>query len=90
MTKPVALWREDIDALQFATGDGGVCLVHRLAFRSLLNFAPQMTDCMGYFSFHAPVFRAAAAAKIARRNIAPGRNIHLTSRDIARQLLQPG
>jgi hypothetical protein len=44
---------------------------------------------MAYFAFHAPAFGAAAAAKIARCNVAPGRNIQLTSRDIARQLLQP-
>jgi hypothetical protein len=83
---PVADWREDIDALQFATGSGGACMVHRLAFRRLVGFTPQRADCMAYFASHAPAFGAAAANKIALRRIAPGRNLHLTSRDIRRQL----
>jgi hypothetical protein len=79
-------WREDIDALQFAAVNGGGCMVHRLAFRRLLGITPSRADCLAYFAAHAPAFRAAAAQKIALRGIAPGRNLHLTSRDIRRQL----
>lgn len=71
-----AAWREDIDALQFATGSGGACMVHRLAFRRLLGFTPLRADCLAFFAAHAPAFGAAAAKKIALRGIAPGRNLH--------------
>lgn len=80
-----AAWREDIDALQFWAGGGRVCMMHRLAFRSLLGRVPQRNDCLAYFAAHDGVFRAAAALKIARQGIAPAHNFHLTSRDIARQ-----
>jgi hypothetical protein len=79
-----AEWREDIDALQFAAGEGRACMLHRLAFRRLLGRDPQWHDCMAYFAAREGVFRAAAALKISQHSIAPGRNFHLTSRDIAR------
>ncbi|MEZ2128962.1 MULTISPECIES: hypothetical protein [unclassified Sinorhizobium] len=87
MPRLVAEWREDIDALQFAAVDhGGVCVIHRLAFRSLLGFTPQREDCLAYFTMHSVAFDAAASAKIAAANIPPGRSFHLNSRDVSRQL----
>jgi len=85
MTGPAAQWRDDIDALQFAAlGHGGVCIVHRLAFRRFLGFAPEKDDCLAYFSVHTARFCAAAIAKMARVSVPRGRNFHLTSRDIRR------
>lgn len=84
----VAEWREDIDALQFAAvNHGGVCVMHRLAFRSLLGFTPQREDCLAYFAMHSAAFDTAASAKIAAANIPPGRNFHLNSRDVSRHLM---
>jgi len=79
-----AHWRSDLDALAFEPdGHGSVCMVHRLAFRSLLGLAPTPDDCMAYFAAHAAAFHQAAAAKIARRRVRPGVSFHLTSRDLS-------
>jgi|SRR5580704_2220937 hypothetical protein len=80
-------WRHDIDALAFAPeGHHGVCVVHRLALRTLLPGVPTPEGCIAYFAAHEGAFRAAARAKILHRAIAPGVNFHLTSRDLARAL----
>jgi hypothetical protein len=82
-----ASWRDDIDALAFAPDDHrGVCMVHRLAFRTLLRFWPEASDCEAFFRVHGRAFRAAAKAKIVRENVADGINFHLTSRDVIRQI----
>ena len=82
-----ATWRDDIDALVFAPdGHQGFCMVHRRAFRTLQRSSPAPADCKAYFCTHESAFRAAASAKIAQKNVAPGVNFHLTSRDIARQM----
>jgi hypothetical protein len=80
-------WRDDIDALAFEPDDHrGFCMVHRLAFRTLLRFCPQPFDCEAFFRVHERAFHAAARAKIVRENVAHGINFHLTSRDVARQI----
>ena len=84
-----AHWRDDIASLVFAvTGHGAICAVHRGAFRTLLGTEPSPEDCLGYFRRFEAAFRAAAGAKIARRNILAGTSLHLTSRDVARKLLE--
>lgn len=84
-------WRDDIASLVFpVTGHGAICAVHRGAFRTLLGTEPSPEACLGYFRRFEPVFRAAADAKIVRRDILPGTSLHLTSRDIARKLLEDG
>jgi hypothetical protein len=83
-----AVWRSDIDALEFPLdAHSAFCMVHRRAFRTLLGFDPAAADCLHHFAEHAHAFRSAAAAKIAQKNLPPGTNLHLTSRDIARKLL---
>ena len=80
-------WRDDIDSVAFQPdGHSGVCVVHRRAFRTLLGRAPSEQECLAFFALHAAAFAAAAAAKIARRNLAPEANFHLTSRDHLRAL----
>jgi hypothetical protein len=80
-------WRFDIDALAFdPEGHRGSCVVHRLAFRTLLRLVPTPDACMAYFTRNEEAFRASAQAKISRRRLAPGTNFHLTSRDLARAL----
>jgi hypothetical protein len=81
-----AAWRGDIDALAFATDSKGFCMVHRRAFGTLLKSAATPADCLAYFRRHEGAFRAAASAKIVRAGLAPGTNLHLTSRDVAREL----
>ena len=84
-------WRDDIASLVFpVTGHGATCAVHRGAFRTLLGIEPAPEACLGYFRRFEAAFRAAAGAKIVRRDILPGTSLHLTSRDIARMLLKDG
>lgn len=83
--KPCPTWREDIDSLAFYPSQhNGSCVVHRLAFRSLLGFAPTPNDCANYFSTHHELFERAAQEKIMRKNIAADLNFHLNSRDLRR------
>ena len=87
MTGITATWRHDIDALAFRPDDhDGTCMVHRLAFRTLMRVVPTPDACIGYFSAHEASFRASAQAKISRRGLQPTANFHLTSRDLARAL----
>lgn len=80
-------WRHDIDALAFQPeGHHGTCVVHRLAFRTLMRIVPAPDACVAYFAAREGAFRAAAQAKITRRSIASGTNFHLTSRDLVRAL----
>ena len=80
-------WRGDIDALAFEPDDHrGFCMVHRLAFRTLLRFFPEPDDCLAFFRDQERAFQAAARAKIVRRKIAHGVNFHLTSRDVIQQM----
>lgn len=84
-----AEWRDDISSLVFPLiGHGAICAVHRGAFRTLLGAEPTPEACLGHFRRFEAAFRAAAAAKIARKDILPGTSLHLTSRDIARKLLE--
>jgi hypothetical protein len=84
-------WRTDISSLVFQIqGHTAICAVHRGAFRTLLGTNPTPEACLGYFARFEDVFRLAAQAKIARKRIPVGTNLHLTSRDIARKLLEAG
>ena len=65
-----------------------ICAVHRGAFRTLLGTKPTPQACLAYFAEFEGAFRAAASLKIARKCIPAGTNLHLTSRDIARILLE--
>ena len=87
--KQEARWRADIQSLIFPIGDHAAsCAVHRGAFRTLLRAAPTQEACLAYFAKFEVAFRAAARLKIARKGIPAGTNLHLTSRDIARKLLE--
>jgi hypothetical protein len=87
--KDETLWRPDLEALVFPVRDhAAACAVHRGAFRTLLGFDPAPNDCLAFFRDHERAFEAAAGLKIARKRIPAGRNLHLTSRDIARKLLE--
>lgn len=80
-------WRSDIDALAFQPGDHiGLCMVHRRAFRTLLQATPSPRECMEFFNAHRAAFQAAACAKLLRTNAPTTMNFHLTSRDVTRQL----
>jgi len=65
-------WRDDIDALQFEpAGHGGLCLVHRLAFRRLLGVMLS-ADAATPTAQAAPDAAAADRSKTpASRNAAP-------------------
>ena len=84
-----AHWRADITSLVFPVAEhGAICAVHRGAFRTLLGAEVTPEHCVAYFQRFEIAFEAAARAKIARKRIPPGTNLHLTSRDIARKLLE--
>ena len=87
--KPEARWRTDIQSLVFPIGDDAAsCAVHRGAFRTLLGAEPTQEACLAYFERFEEAFRAAALLKIVRKRILADTNFHLTSRDIARKLLE--
>lgn len=80
----MTFWRDDINALAFEPeGHATICMVHRLAFRTLLGRMPTPRDCMAYFKANEEAFHKAACVKILRRGLGPGSNFHLTSRDVA-------
>ncbi|MET4384736.1 hypothetical protein ABIB73_000471 [Bradyrhizobium sp. F1.4.3] len=82
-------WRDDIASVVFPVhGHGAICAVHRGAFRTLIGAEASPEDCLGYFLRYETAFRSAAGAKIARKGILVGTNLHLTSRDIGRSLLE--
>jgi hypothetical protein len=82
-------WRADIASLVFPIREhGAICAVHRGAFRTLLGIEPTPEACLGYFTRFEAALRAAARAKIVRKGIPAGVSLHLTSRDIARKLLE--
>jgi hypothetical protein len=82
----MATWRSDIDALTFRPeGRQEQCMIHRFAFRTLLGFEPTPRQCETFFDANRAAFEAAANAKALESDIA-GRNFHVTSRDVARQL----
>jgi hypothetical protein len=62
-------------------------MVHRRAFGTLLKHAAAPEDCVAFFRQHAAAFQAAARAKIVRTGLGQGANLHLTSRDVARQMM---
>jgi hypothetical protein len=83
------LWRAEIDALLFRIDEhAAYCAVHRRAFRTLLASEPTPEECLRYFSDFEDAFRAAASRKIADKGLPKGRNFHLTSRDVARKLIE--
>jgi len=84
-----AVWRPDVDALSFPVeAHAASCVVHRRAFRTLLRFEATPDDCLRYFGDHEAAFRSAAMAKIVQKNLPAGTNLHVTSRDIARKLVE--
>ena len=86
MTK--AEWRDDLDALQFAAGDGGAsCMIHRLAFRRLIGREPDKQLCLDWYNDKVAVFQAAAIDKMTRLNLPKDRNLHIDSRDVSRQMM---
>ena len=83
------LWRSDIDALIFPVREhAAFCAVHRRAFRTLLGSEPTPRDCLSYFKEFEYAFRAAVSFKIARKGLPIGENLHLTSRDVGRKLVE--
>ena len=86
-SRKLPVWRDDIDALAFQPGEhAGLCMVHRRAFRTLLQALPSPRQCVEFFNTHQEAFQAAARPKLLRTKPTPTANFHLTSRDVARQL----
>jgi hypothetical protein len=87
MPSKTPVWRTDIDALAFQPeGHSGLCMVHRRAFRTLLRVTPSPRECVEFFNAHHEAFQAAARAKLLRVSVPTTANLHLTSRDVTRQL----
>jgi hypothetical protein len=82
-------WRTDIEALVFPIRDhAAMCAIHRGAFRTLLGVDPTPQACLAYFEEFEAAFRVAASVKITRKCIPAGTSLHLTSRDVARELIE--
>jgi hypothetical protein len=82
-------WQSEIDSLVFSVEKhAAFCAVHRRAFRALLGSEPTPADRLSYFGGFEDAFRVAASVKIAQKGLPVGRNFHLTSRDIARKLVE--
>jgi hypothetical protein len=80
----MVLWRDDIEALSFRPAGGDVfCMVHRLAFRTLMGRPSSKDECLAWFESHREAFEVAAQAKLAQGTVG---NFHLTSRDITGQV----
>lgn len=80
-----AVWRDELDALHFATGEAGrICFMHRLAFRRFLGPSPSGEQCLVFFEENRAAFLEAAAAKAEATSLPPDTNFHINSRDIAR------
>ncbi|WP_392713988.1 hypothetical protein U8Q05_30050 (plasmid) [Rhizobium ruizarguesonis] len=79
-------WRADIDALQFAAGNGGQCFIHRLALRRLLGPRPSPEECLTFARQNAAALLAAARRKIEASETPAQRNFHLNSRQVRRGL----
>jgi hypothetical protein len=85
-----ATWRADLDTLAFkVAGHEGWCMVHRLAFRTLIGRDPDAEACTAFHRANAGAFAAAALLKIARKRLPSDASLHLTSRDVARRLGSP-
>ncbi len=85
------IWRDDIQAIAFRPeGHAALCMVHRLAIRTLLGFPPGPQDCLAFAREQEARLQAAARGKIAARNIPAGKALHLTSRDIRRSMPDGG
>jgi hypothetical protein len=84
------IWNEEIDALEFRpTGYEFNCVIHRLAFRALLQLHnPEVQECLVYATGLRRVFDAVAISKAKRTGLKPGARFHITSRDV-RTLLNP-
>ena len=65
-----------------------ICAVHRGTFRTLLGVDPTPQACLAYFEEFEAAFRVAASVKITRKCIPANTNLHLTSRDVARELIE--
>ena len=61
-------------------------MVHHLALRRFLGPQPDSAACLRFFAANAGAFQTAAAAKIAEQGLRTQISLHLTSRDLARQL----
>lgn len=84
-------WRGDLDSLAFdLPSGGGACVVHRRAFRPLLNGEPTPAACLQWAQRNRSALDAAAFAKMERKGLAKGARFHLTSRDIRRAMAQAG
>jgi hypothetical protein len=84
--RPEVTWRADVDALQFSADNGSVCLVHRLAFRTLLRRLPEPSDCLDYYRANVDQFIGAARCRLATDPSIGARSFHLNSRQIRRSV----
>ena len=81
-------WLEEIDALEFGLNDHELtCVIHRLAFRVLLNVSsPKASQCLIFANNQRRAFEAAAQTKAKRTGLEPGARFHITSRDVRNSL----
>jgi len=86
-----AIWRADLEAVEFRPHNhGGVCMIHRLAFRTLIGRSPDAAKCLVFFEDNKLAILRAAKLKMSTGKIADHRNFHLNSRDVRKFLSNEG
>ena len=81
-----ALWRGEIDAVDFHVDGGYRFVVHRNVFRTLRGSSAAGDVCGAFAEAHGDAFLAAAAARIASAPSETTRAFHLNSRQVRRAM----
>lgn len=81
-----AVWRGEIDAVEFHVEGGYRFVVHRNVFRTLTG-APAVPEvCVAFVDAHAEAFLVAARARILEAASASTTAFHLNSRQVRRAM----
>ncbi|KQR69334.1 hypothetical protein [Rhizobium sp. Leaf341] len=81
-----AIWRAEIDAVEFHVDGGYRFVVHRNVFRTLRGSPAAGEVCVAFTEAHGEAFLAAAQARIASDESETTRAFHLNSRQVRRAM----
>ncbi|TCP85225.1 hypothetical protein C8J31_107192 [Rhizobium sp. PP-CC-2G-626] len=81
-----AVWRAEIDAVEFHLDGGYRFVVHRNVFRTLRGSPAAPEVCVAFVEANAEAFVVAGRARIAEAASASTRAFHLNSRQVRRAM----
>lgn len=81
-----AIWRAEIDAVEFHLDGAYRVVVHRNVFRTLRGSPAAPEVCIAFVEAHAEAFLAAARARLAEAASASMTAFHLNSRQVRRAM----